>query len=163
MKFEIVPLAQSQFEQLRTVLDTVAREKRFLAFTEAPPPAEAFAFYRNIVTNDFAAFVAMVGEQIVGWCDVLPALGQARAHVGVLGIGLLPSARHLDIGRSLLQTTIEKAWQKGLSRIELTVRSDNLNAKALFERAGFSTEGLNRRAFLVDGVYYDAYPMSLLR
>jgi RimJ/RimL family protein N-acetyltransferase len=47
--------------------------------------------------------------------------------------------------------------------LELTVRTDNLNAKALYERVGFCIEGLSRRAFLVDGQYYDAYSMSLLR
>jgi len=163
MAFEIVPLAEPHFEALRAVLDVVAREKRFLAFTEAPPPAEAFDFYRSLVANAVAACVALVDAQVVGWCDVLPTHGQARAHVGVLGIGLHPSARHRGIGLPLLEETLARAWSNGLTRIELTVRTDNLNARALYERVGFVTEGVCRHGFRIDGEHYDAYSMALLR
>lgn len=43
------------------------------------------------------------------------------------------------------------------------MRADNPNAKALYERVGFVTEGLQRRAFCIDAEYYDAYAMALLR
>lgn len=163
MRFDIVPLAECHFEALHGVLDAVAREKRFLAFTQAPPHEQAIAFYRDILANDLVASVVLVDDELVGWCDVIPTHGQARSHVGILGMGLLSSARHQGIGLPLLQSTIARAWAKGLTRIELTVRTDNLNARALYERAGFEIEGLNRRAFRIDGRYYDACSMSLLR
>ena len=163
MNAAIVPLAESHFEGLRRALDVVAREGRYLAFLQAPPPEQAFAFFRNIFANDLCQYVALVDGEVAGWCDILPTHGEARAHVGILGIGLVPSARHRGLGAALMQATLAKAWSKGLSRIELTVRTDNLNAKALYERMGFKTEGLNRRAFLVDGAFYDTYSMALLR
>lgn len=159
----IVPTAECHFEGLRQTLDTVAREKKYLAFLNAPPPEEAFVFFRNIVTNDLCQFVALQDGEVVGWCDVLPVLGEARVHVGTLGIGLIPRARHLGIGAKLLEATIARAWQKNLSRIELTVRTDNANAKALYERFGFVVEGVNRAAFCVDGDFFDAYAMALIR
>jgi putative acetyltransferase len=100
---------------------------------------------------------------VVGWCDILPTHGETRAHIGILGMGLVPSARRRGIGQTLMQATLAKAWAKDLSRIELTVRTDNLNAIALYDRMGFRTEGLNQRAFLVDGKFYDTYLMALLR
>jgi putative acetyltransferase len=160
---EIAPLAESHFEGLRCALDIVAREKRYLAYTQAPPPEQAYAFYRDILKHDLCHYVALLEGVVVGWCDVLPARGEARAHVGILGMGLVPSARGRGIGEMLLQATLAKAWAKGFSRIELTVRTDNLRAKALYERMGFKTEGLNQRAFFVDGKFCDAYPMALLR
>lgn len=163
MSAEIAPLAESHFEGLRCALDIVAREKRYLAFIQAPPPEQAYAFYRNIVTNDLCQYVALVDGVVVGWCDVLPARGEARAHVGILGMGLVPSARGRGIGQTLMQAALAKAWAKGYSRIELTVRTDNLRAKALYERMGFKTEGLNQRAFFIDGKFYDSYSMALLR
>jgi len=163
MSAEIVPLAESHFEGLRCALDIVAREKRYLAFIQAPPPEQAYAFYRNILTNDLCHYVALLDGVVVGWCDILSTHGEARAHIGILGIGLVPSARRRGIGQTLMQTTLAKAWAKGLSRIELTVRTDNLSAKVLYERMGFKTEGLNQRAFLVDGKFYDTYSMALLR
>ena len=127
-------------------------------------PLEAgLAFYRNIVDNDLCHFVALLDGVVVGWCDVLPTHGEARAHVGTLGMGLVAKARHIGIGAKLMDATLSKAWRKGFSRIELTVRTDNANAKALYERVGFTVEGLNRNAFFVDGKFYDTYSMALLR
>lgn len=163
MALRIAPLAESHFTELHSVLDAVAREKRFLALTQAPPLAETIAFFRQNLEADRPHFVALLEDAVVGWCDVLPAFGQAREHVGILGIGLLPSARHLGLGRPLMAAAIEKAWQTGLTRIELTVRADNHNARALYERMGFQHEGLQRNAFLVDGQYIDSHAMALLR
>jgi hypothetical protein len=47
MTIDIVALAERCFESVRQVLDHVAREKRFLGFTEAPSAKEACAFYRD--------------------------------------------------------------------------------------------------------------------
>jgi len=159
---DIVPIAEPHFAGLREALDVVAREKRFLALTQAPPPEAAEAFYRDIVQNDLCQFVAVEDGNVVGWCDVLPRPGDARAHVGVLGIGLVPAARHRGIGRRLMQAAIAKAWAKGLTRIELSVRVDNANARALYEDLGFVLEGLNRNALRIDGQYFDNYAMALL-
>lgn len=163
MNLVIAPASESYFEGMLHVLDTVAREKRFLAFLQAPPIEETFAFYRNIVANDLCQVIAIEDGVVVGWCDVLPTHGEARAHVGTLGIALLPHVRHRGIGAKLMEAAIAQAWAKGLARIELTVRTDNANAKALYERFGFVVEGTLRHAFLVDGEFFDSYAMALLR
>lgn len=159
----IVALAEAHFEPLYRVLDEVAREKRYLALTQAPPKDEAFAFFRGILENNQVHVVALVDGEVVGWCDVLPLFGEARRHVGVLGIGLLARARHRGIGARLMNAAVASAWARGLTRVELTVRVDNHNARALYERLGFRHEGIKRNAFLVDGRYCDSHAMALLR
>lgn len=161
--FSIAPTTTAHFAELHHALDIVAREQRYLALLQAPPREQSFAFYRNIVDNDLCQFVVLAGDRVVGWCDILPLFGESRAHVGTLGIGLLPEARHKGLGAHLLRTAIDKAWAKGMTRIELSVRSDNLNAKALYERFGFQVEGIRRRASLVAGEYHDMVSMALLR
>jgi RimJ/RimL family protein N-acetyltransferase len=162
MSLAIVPLTDVHFESLRQAFDSIAREKRYLAFLQAPPREQTFAFYRNIVDNDLCQFVALLDGAVVGWCDVLPTHGEARAHVGTFGIGVVAQARRIGIGSKLIEATLTKAWRRGFSRIELTVRTDNTNARALYERFGFALEGVNRNAFFVDGQFYDAYSMALL-
>ncbi|WP_116809408.1 GNAT family N-acetyltransferase [Steroidobacter cummioxidans] len=162
MSYSVLPLAEIHFVGLHRALDIVAREKRFLAFTQAPPLEAAISFYRDIIANDACHFVAVNDATVVGWCDVLPTHGEARAHVGHLGIGLVPEARHQGLGSLLMQAAIAKARIKGLTRIELTVRADNSNAKVLYERFGFVLEGVQRRAMRIDGRYHDAYAMALL-
>lgn len=164
MKHSIVSTEERHFQSLYQALDTVAREKKYLAQIKAPPWEQSLAFYRNVLAQGFPHVVAVDAEhRVVGWCDVSPVFGHSRAHIGVLGIALLPEARGLGLGRQLLQAAIERSWARGLTRIELAVRADNLNAKALYERMGFEQEGIARRASLVDGIYRDTHTMALLR
>lgn len=163
MSIQIAPLSEPHFEALHSVLDTVARERRYLAFTQAPPREAAFAFYQRIVDKGLCHFIALEHGAVIGWCDVLPTPGEARAHVGTLGIGLLPTARGRGIGTQLMEAAIARAWQGGFTRIELTVRTDNASARALYERLGFKIEGVLRQALRFDGDDHDAYAMALLR
>lgn len=158
----ILPTAESHFPGLHRALDIVAREGRYLAFTEAPPWDASLGFYRDVIDNDLVQFVAVRDEVVLGCCDILPMLGQARAHVGRLGIWLVPEARGQGLGTRLLAAAIAKARAKGVTRVELTVRVDNLNAKALYERFGFVVEGLQRKSTRVNGEYADAWAMALL-
>jgi len=164
MNHSVVATEEHHFESLHKALDAVAREQKYLALTQAPPLEQSLAFYRNVLSTGFPHFVAIdrIGK-VVGWCDVSPVFGHSRAHIGLLGVALLPEARGLGLGAQLLQAAIDRSWARGLTRIQLTVRADNLNAKALYERFGFEHEGLVRRASLIDGVYHDAHAMALLR
>jgi putative acetyltransferase len=162
MAVSIVPTAECHLEGLYRAFDSVARERQYLTFFQAPPKDECFTFYRTNVERDLCQYVA-VDEDVLGWCDILPVLGQARAHVGSLAIGIVPQARGRGIGARLMTATIEKAWSKGLERIQLAVRADNQRAKALYERLGFVVEGLLRRDFRVDGQYFDGHIMALFR
>ncbi|MEZ5703342.1 MAG: GNAT family N-acetyltransferase [Burkholderiaceae bacterium] len=163
MAVEVVPVAEAHFEGLYRALDSVARERRFLAFLQAPPKDEAFAFFRQIVARRLCQVVAVEDGAVLGWCDVLPTHGEARAHVGVLGIGVVGEARGRGIGRRLMELAVDGAWARGMSRIELTVRADNPRAQALYERLGFVVEGVQRGAFCVDGASFDAHAMALVR
>lgn len=163
MNISILPTSEDYFLGLHQALDMVARERRYLAFMQAPPINHAFAFFKDIVENNKCQLLAIQDEKVIGWCDILPKFGDACAHVGVLGMGLIPSARHRGIGARLLEATIKNAWKKGFTRIELSVRVDNVNAKILYERFGFTVEGINRRAYSVDGYFFDVYTMALLQ
>lgn len=158
----IAPVAEAHFRGLHRALDIVAREGRYLAFTQAPPWEASLGFYREVIAHDLVQFVAVREGEVLGCCDILPLMGQARAHAGRLGIWLVPEARGRGIGARLLAAAIAKARTKGITRVELTVRVENLNAKALYERFGFVVEGMQRNSTCVNGEYADAWAMALL-
>lgn len=147
----------------RQCLDAVARERRYLAQVEALPVEAVEAFLRRHLAGDAPIFVAVDAARVVGWADILPDWPYAKAHCGTLGMGVLAPYRSAGLGRRLLAACIEKAWRKGLTRIELEVRSDNAAAIRLYEGVGFARECLKKRALRFDGVYYDALQMCLLR
>ena len=163
MNIAVVPIQEAHVASFRECLDTVAREKRYLAQVEAVPLERLREFVREGVKNDVAQFVALDGERVVGGADVFPHWPQATAHRGNLGIGVLPTYRGKGVGKRLLEACIAKAWARGLTRIDLESRMDNVNAIRLYERAGFRHEGVKRNAMRFDGVYYDAVAMGLVR
>lgn len=162
MSVEIVPIERRHATGFREVLDGVARERRYLAFLEAPPVAEVRRFVLNGLRNGCPAFVAVDDGRVIGWCDVIRKSRPTTSHSGVLGMGVVASHRGCGVGGRLITTTIETALARGLTRIELTVRTDNVPAIALYHRCGFETEGLLRRYLLVDGLYYDVLLMARL-
>lgn len=102
--YEIIPIAEEHIPSFREALDVVAREKKFLAFLEAPPLEDTRRFILKNIELRHPQFVALNANTVVGWCDVIP--NRARivyAHCGTLGIGLLPEFRGKGIGRKLMQ------------------------------------------------------------
>ena len=163
MTVRLEPLSTDYFGQLHHLFDAVCREKRFLAFTHAGPREKTFSFYQGIVDRSETHFVAVEDEIVVGWCDVLRQVAQVRQHIGTLGMAVAPSHRGRGVGRALIDKAIEHASNRGLTRIELTVHSENVVAQSLYASVGFRLEGTQRNAWLMDGAYSDVLAMARLR
>lgn len=162
MTARIVRLGEEHVEGFRAVLDSVAREERYLAMLAAPPLEDVRKFVAESLAKRRPQFLALDGEQPVGWCDVIEKPRDTLKHSGVLGMGLLASHRGRGIGAALLRRTLDDARDKGFTRVELTVRVDNTRAKKLYEKLGFEVEGLCRRHMRVHGAYYDSWLMAWL-
>ena len=158
----IVPVQLKHAASYRACLDVVAREKRFLAQIEALPLERIEGFVAQSVADDAIQFFALDQDRVVGWADIFPAWAHAVAHCGSLGMGVHPDYRGQGLGARLLAACIDKAWAKGLTRIELEARADNHVAIALYRKFGFEHEALKARAMRFDGVYHDAVQMRLL-
>jgi hypothetical protein len=64
---EIVPIAQGHIEGFHRALDIVARERRYLAFLEAPPIEATRAFVLDNIKRGHPQFVAVTaGESSAG-------------------------------------------------------------------------------------------------
>jgi len=164
MPYQILPITEEHIPGFRAFVDVLARERKYLAFLEAPPPENVTRFVRNNIEQGFPQFVVLSAGTVVGWCDVLPNRSRViYSHCGTLGVGLLPGFRGKGIGRRLMRRTIDAAFAFGLTRIELTVREGNLNAIALYKSLGFEAEGMHRMAVRIEGEYENLYSMALLR
>jgi RimJ/RimL family protein N-acetyltransferase len=162
MTVDIVPIREDLIEGFHATLDVVCRERIYLAFLETPPIEVTREFVRTNIAKGHPQLVAMEGCRVVGWCDVTPQPRATMRHGGVLGMGLVPEWRRRGLGERLIRQTLEAARAFGFSRVELTVRHDNLRAQALYRNVGFQVEGQKRRALLVDGAFYDLVMMALL-
>lgn len=159
---EIIPIAEEHIDGFWSAVDSVARERDYLAFLEGPPIHTTKAFVLENIKRNWPHFIAVSDGQIIGWCDISALDRPVFAHVGSLGMGLLAPYRGVGIGQKLLQTAIQKAQQKGLTRIELTVREKNKPAIALYKKFGFEIEGIHKNAVCIDGKYQNHIFMARL-
>src|ERR1700730_1738299 len=160
---EIVPIEEGHIDGFHRALDIVARERRYLAFLEAPPIEATRTFVLDNIKRGHPQFVAVSAKsEVVGWCDVTPMSTPSQAHRGVFGVGLLPQFRGQGLGPKPTRSALAAARAFGLHRVELTVRESNTGAIELYKKQGFEVEGVQRDAGLVDGVYENVVCMAVV-
>jgi len=80
----------------------------------------------------------------------------------VWGVYVKATRRGSGVGRSLMHRMIEEAkHEAGLEQIMLTVTSEQVAARRLYESLGFRIFGREPRALLIDGRYVDEEYMIL--
>jgi ribosomal protein S18 acetylase RimI-like enzyme len=162
MNYELVPIEETHINDFWSAVDSVAREHKYLAFLEGPPMESTRDFVLDHIHNGWPQVVALHEGKVIGWCDISPLDRPVFAHVGSLGIGVLAAFRGKGIGRALMKAALQQAQQKGLTRIELTVREHNNRAIKLYEEFGFEVEGIHKKAVCINGVYENHIFMALL-
>jgi L-phenylalanine/L-methionine N-acetyltransferase len=108
--------------------------------------------------------VACTPAMIVGCAAITIPAAIRRRHAGELGLVVHDAWHRRGVGSALLRSVLELAdrWFN-LTRVELTVYTDNLPAIALYEKHGFVREGMLGRYAFRDGDFVDAYTMARLR
>jgi ribosomal protein S18 acetylase RimI-like enzyme len=124
--FRIVPTGEEHVESFNRCVDRVARERRWIGFTEGPPLEVSREFIRHVLDGGGVHLVAVdASETVVGWCDVERYGREGFTHGGRLGIGMVPEARGRGLGRRLMLAAMDAARRQGMERIELEVFASN--------------------------------------
>jgi putative acetyltransferase len=130
------------------------------------PPYPRVEDVRKQIENQPAntvALVAIMNSTIVGNAGLTRQSGR-RAHVGEIGMGVHDAYQRRGIGRALLGELVAIAFDwMDLTRLELTVFTDNAPAIALYQSFGFEHEGTHRAFALRAGFRVDAHAMARLR
>jgi ribosomal protein S18 acetylase RimI-like enzyme len=160
--WRILRITPAHIDGYRRALDTVARERRHLTFLKAPSSEQTRAFVMNNIANRHPHYIALIKQEVVGWCDIVPLGQPGFTHTGVLGMGVRPDSRGRGIGKALLTAAIAAAASLELSRIELEVYASNKAARTLYQSFGFVEEGIKRQARYLDGRHEDIVMMARL-
>jgi RimJ/RimL family protein N-acetyltransferase len=141
-------------------LGVVARERAYIGFLEPPPLEQSRSFWTSLIEKGHPFLVAVDGATVVGWCDVVPVARPIFAHVGTLGMGLLPAHRGRGLGGQLMAAALQASRACGLERVELAVFAGNERAERLYARMGFVVEGVQKRRAKIDSDYRDEILMA---
>jgi putative acetyltransferase len=109
--------------------------------------------------------VACVEGDLVGMVWLSSASkSPRRRHVGYLGMAVHDKWQSKGVGTALMKALIDLAdnWLN-LSRLELTVYTDNEPGIRLYQKLGFEIEGTQKKYAFRDGAYVDAYCMARVR
>lgn len=159
---EIVQIREDLFQSHYGACSAIAAERRYLATVTMPPFDADNPFPRRYIENDWPMYVATEETGVVGWADLTP-LGMAeQAHRATLGMGVLTSHRGAGLGRGLLEACLAHAPRSGISKVELTVYTNNFAAIGLYRSAGFADIGVVHDYRRLDGEVYDALLMERL-
>lgn len=145
------------------LLEQIDRESRFLMWEPGERQVSADDIRRRLTdsgSSDRLRLVALVGDALVGF--LVAHRGQPRRvrHRADFTMAVLQDHQSRRIGTELLAALDSWATAVGISRLELTVMSDNEPALALYERAGYRLEGRKRDAIIVDGTGVDELVMG---
>jgi len=141
-------------ESFNKAVDSVARERKYLATVNGFTLDETKDFINYVINNNYAQYLIIYENEVRGWCDIIPKSIPEFSHVGVLGIGILPEYRGRGLGKKLLAKTINHAKDiNKLEKIELVVFESNINAIKLYKEFGFFEEGKRLKARKIDGKY----------
>ena len=162
MATEIRPIREEDIESFRDAVDVVARERKYLYMTEAPPLDDMRTLVRANIQTASPHLVLVDGAKVAGWCNI-SSLGRAvQSHVGGVAMGLRPEWRDTGWGTRLMQKSLTASRAFGFTRVELSVYTSNPRAAALYRKLGFVEEGIKRRSVCIDGTYFDEILMARL-
>ncbi len=135
---------------------------RFLTFD--PMTIAEFTPIFESMLSDKTLFVCELEEQQVATYRLIRK-SHRQSHIWYLGgFAVRSSLKGRGIGYQILLQLKEQAKAHNVSRIELTVDTENTNAINLYRKVGFEIEGKlkNNYRLTSTGKFYDEFLMALL-
>ncbi|MFW6074829.1 MAG: N-acetyltransferase family protein [Chloroflexota bacterium] len=124
--------------------------------------AERRAIQEAVDRPNSTILIAAGEGEITGYLEVTGGEFRRNAHVGVVVIGVRRASAGRGIGTQLFQALERWATPAGITRLELTVLTDNKPAIHLYQKMGFEIEGTRRASMNVAGDRKDEYWMARL-
>ena len=114
--------------------------------------------------NTPSVYAAAVSDgMIIGTCDIRISAGRARLrHRGEMAIAVRKDFWGRGIAQHLFEYAIYEARCRGVTKINLEIRSDNGRMRSFCLRNGFVSEGKDPRLFFIDGNYIDGERFGLV-
>jgi len=113
-----------------------------------------------LASGNSTIFVVEDRNELVGYIALFGGRYRRIRHCAHIVIGILAEYRGKKLGTILFQIAEKWAADVELTRLELTVISDNKAALALYKKMGFEIEGLKKNSLFIDGKYVDEYYMG---
>ena len=151
-----------EFAQLRALALDTEPASFWNTVAEEAPELEAKFDFRVLKEHNFT-LGAFDNLKLIGYMSFVRHDLSKLQHKGEIhSVFVHPHYRGRGISSQLFSKMLETAFdQNGLTKIMLTVTQGNVAAKALYEKHGFESFGLEKNGMVVDGKVYGQYWMQL--
>lgn len=162
---QIRTLRPEDSELLIKMLKQLDTETSFMLYEPGERTATADEMKHRIEQWERSGSLFLLLEdegKLAGFISALRGEPRRIRHSAYLVIGILKDYRGNGYGSMLFQKMEQWAKENGITRLELTVMTENEQARHLYEKIGFIMEGKKERSMIVDGRAVDEYYMGKL-
>ncbi|MGM0845342.1 MAG: N-acetyltransferase family protein [Bacillota bacterium] len=115
----------------------------------------------NLSSNGSVTFGAYIDEKLAGNVTILFSTIEKMKHkAAIAAMYVDPYFRQKGLGKALLAEAEKYARKSHIELLQLTVVTSNPSAIKLYEKAGFTSFGVEKRAMKLNGNYFDEMWMS---
>ncbi len=161
---KIREIRQEEARELLELLNRLDSETDFMLLEPGERPEGVQAIEKKIEAIKKAKnknlFVAEEKGQLVGFLEAVGGDFKKNHYTLYIVIGVLNAFSGRGIGKNLFTQMEKWAREKGMHRLELTVMTNNKNAVKLYEKMGFSIEGLRKQCLRVGDSWGDEFYMG---
>ncbi len=163
---EIRNFTINDIELVERYFNTVYQESEFLCKnkSELPISGDLYKkqFTRYIDTSYLHVIGAFENDKLVGVLKFTGNSLQKFSHCGEFDISILKAYYGKNIAKKMIVKLFEWCVLNDVSKIELSVMSNNYRAIKLYESMGFEREGVRKNSVKINSKFYDLIEMGIL-
>ncbi|WP_440007560.1 GNAT family N-acetyltransferase [Halomicrococcus sp. SG-WS-1] len=162
VEFTIRPARQEDLTGIVGAIRQVAEQGRYIvaeSVADEIDHQEALLRHNELESRMF--FVAMVGEDVVGWVHLHAPELDKLSHTAELTVGVLDEYQGNGIGSHLLERGLEWAASNGYEKVYQSAPSTNERAIEFLSDHGWETEAVRENHYKIDGEYVDEVMMAV--
>ncbi|MFH1832236.1 MAG: GNAT family N-acetyltransferase [bacterium] len=153
-------------KQIITYLNAIGGQTDFLTFGlnefHISEEEEKTILTQSLKNNLSLFLVGKINNKVISILSLQRSDKARLAHVGELGLSVLQKYWGLSIGKHLMLTGIEWAKNNSITKLQLTVHTNNERAIGLYKKFGFVIEGTLTQTVKIDSTYFDTHIMGLI-
>lgn len=166
---DILIIREAELEDARAFInlqETIYSETDFMLYGKSDTQMTVQSI-RKIMTSwknstNSILLLAIMNGQLAGYVQFTGGPAPRALHRASVVIGVKQDFAKKGIASSLMIQGERWAKEVGISKLELTVIKENMNAQKLYQKLGFENEGLRKNALIINGHFVDEFHMGKL-
>ena len=161
-EYAIRPARQEDLSGVTGVIRQVAEEKRYIvAESVAEMIDHQNVLLRHNEVESRIFFVALVGDEVVGWAHIEAQEMDKLRHTARLTFGVMDEYRGHGIGTRLFERALGWASDNGYEKIYQSIPATNEVALEFLEDKGCEVEAAREDHYKIDGEYVDEMMLAV--